>query len=173
MDNLAEGKLTYVGSARLLDGIDVFNLTPEGTTLIGQVGDPVIRETIRDHLVNRQFRTDVFVKGVRALSPAEHKAAWQDQHFMIVTPIVDLLKRIRCLRGEVELPEEKYGLVIDAMASDHYRPKTITELMAEAALAHLFVSRCSPNSDGAFGSRLCRASPASVAGGPTAMLEAD
>lgn len=137
VDSLAEGKLTYVGSARLLDGIDVFNLTPEGTTLIGQVGDPVMRETIRDHLVNRQFRTDVFVKGLRALSPAEHRAAWQDQHFMVVTPIVDIPKRIRCPRGEVELPEEKYGPLIDAMASDHYRPKTITELMADKALAHL------------------------------------
>ncbi len=110
VDSLAEGKLTYVGSARLSRWDRCVQSYAEGTTLIGQVGDPVMRETIRDHLVNRQFRSDVFVKGLRALSPAEHRAAWQDQHFMVVTPIVDIPKRIRvqearsnCLKRNMDL----------------------------------------------------------------------
>jgi SAM-dependent methyltransferase len=137
VDSLAEGKLTYVGSARLLDGIDVFNLAPEAVALISQIGDPVMRETIRDYLVNRQFRTDVFIKGSRALSSVEHHNAWGDLLFTIVTPEVDIPKRIRCPRGDVELPEEKYGLIIAAMASDHYRPKSIPELLADAELSTL------------------------------------
>jgi SAM-dependent methyltransferase len=134
VDRLNEAKLTYVGSARLLDGIDMFNLTPEGVTLISQVGDRIMRETLRDYLVNRQFRTDIFVKGARALSRAEHQAAWSAQRFVLSTPAIDIPKRLRCPRGEVELPKEKYDLVIEAMLANGQGPKTIPDLLANPDL---------------------------------------
>lgn len=130
VDRLSEAKLTYVGSARLLDGIDVFNLTPEGIGLISQVGDRIMQETLRDYLVNRQFRTDIFVKGARPLSSAEHHAAWRAQHFVLTAPVIDIPARLRCPRGEVELPKEKYDLVIQAFVDGGQGPKTIAELMA-------------------------------------------
>lgn len=84
--SLDEAKLTYVGSARLLDGIDAFQLYEEGVKFVSLIGHPIMRETVRDYLVNRRFRTDIFVKGARLLPGREHRDAWHALAFVLVIP---------------------------------------------------------------------------------------
>lgn len=57
--NLEDTKLIFVGSARLPDGVTVFHLAEEGRKLISQIRHPIMRETVRDCLVNRRLRCDV------------------------------------------------------------------------------------------------------------------
>ncbi len=63
---LSAAKLSYLGSAAVLEQIDAINLTAEQQQLMAGIEDPVLRETVRDFMINQQFRRDVFVK---ALSP--------------------------------------------------------------------------------------------------------
>ncbi len=135
--SLEEAKLTYVGSARLLDGIDAFQLNEDGIKLISQIGQPVMRETVRDYLVNRRFRSDIFIKGARLLPGREHRDAWHALTFVLVVPEIDVPKKIVCARGEVALPSDKYDLVVEALADDGYRPKRVAELLRYDALQKL------------------------------------
>lgn len=126
--SLDDAKLTYVGSARLLDGIDAFQLSDDGVKLVSQIGHPIMRETVRDYMINRRFRTDVFIKGARPFSGPEHRDAWHAQAFVLSVPLIDIPKKIPCGRGEVELPAGTYDLIIEAMSDENYRPKTVREL---------------------------------------------
>ncbi|NNU36026.1 methyltransferase domain-containing protein [Rhizobium sophorae] len=132
--SLDDAKLTYVGSARLLDGMDALQFTDEGRKLVSQIGHPIMRETVRDYLLNRRFRSDIFVKGARKLSGPEHRDAWHSLAFVLSTPIVDIPKKIPLSRGEVELPADKYDPILEALCEDKYRPKGVDELLQHSKL---------------------------------------
>lgn len=126
--SLDDAKLTFVGSARLLDGIDALQLSAKGRALVSQIGHPIVRETARDYLMNRRFRCDVFIKGARKLVGSEHRDAWHAQTFVLVRPPEDMPKKITCSRGEAELPADRYDPVIAILSDDGFRPKRMDEL---------------------------------------------
>lgn len=134
MKSLEDAKLTFVGSARLLDGIDGLQLDDEGRKLISQIGHPIMRETVRDYLVNRRFRCDVYVKGPRKLSGPEHRDAWLAQSFVLSTPPEDIPRKIPCARGEAEMPANRCDPVIQALAANGYKPKRVDELLRQPRL---------------------------------------
>lgn len=127
-ESLAEAKLTFVGSARLLDDIDSLQLSPEGQAHIAQFNSPLMRETVRDHLVNRRFRSDIFVKGPRKLSNLEQREAWYSQTFLLSIPADEIPKKIPSGQGEVELPAELYDPVIEVLGNDLGQIKRVREL---------------------------------------------
>src|SRR5690606_23081881 len=59
----SEAKLSYFGPANLLDHIDAINLSADQQELLKGLADPTLRETVRDFLVNQQFRRDLFLRG--------------------------------------------------------------------------------------------------------------
>ena len=72
---LAEAKLTWVGPANALENLDEINLTKEQRDFLAGIDDVALRQTTRDHIVDQQFRRDIFVKGaVRLLRPAGPRA---------------------------------------------------------------------------------------------------
>lgn len=135
--SLDDAKLTYVGSAHLLDGIDAFQLTEESIKFVSQIGHPIMRETVRDYLMNRRFRTDIFVKGPRLLAGSEHRNAWHALAFALTTPSIDIPKKIMCNRGEVELPADKYDPILEVLSDGDYRPKRVEDLLKHEKLRQL------------------------------------
>ncbi len=131
---LAEAKLTFVGSAHLLDHVDAINLTIEQQALLAEVGDPVRRETLRDYIVNQQFRRDVFVKGVVPLSPLESRNSWLETRFALSTIRSDVPLTVTGALGEAKLQEEVYAPLLDALAAG---PRTLRQLVAEKPIADL------------------------------------
>ncbi|UHD45788.1 class I SAM-dependent methyltransferase [Aureimonas altamirensis] len=132
--SLEEAKLTYVGSARILDGIDYLQLNDGGRKLVSQISHPIMRETVRDYLVNRRFRSDIFVKGPRRMSGPEHQDAWHSQSFVLSAPPIEIPKKIPCGRGEVELPADKYDPILEALSDDDCSPKRFDEILGHPKL---------------------------------------
>jgi hypothetical protein len=58
---LAPAKLQYACSAHYLDFIDAINLTNEQQAFLKDIPDPMFRESVRDFMVNQQFRRDYWV----------------------------------------------------------------------------------------------------------------
>ncbi|MCD2184973.1 class I SAM-dependent methyltransferase [Rhizobium sp. GN54] len=135
--SLADAKLTYVGSARLLDGIDTFQMNEDGAKLVSQIGNPIMRETVRDYLINRRFRTDIFVKGAKLIAGREHRDAWHTLSFVLTTPSINIPKKIMCGRGEIELPADKYDPILEVLSDEGYRPKHVEELFKHVKLQNL------------------------------------
>lgn len=66
---LEPAKLTYACSAHYLDYVEAVNLTPEQQAFLKDIHDPMFKQTVRDFMVNQQFRKDYWVKGARRLRP--------------------------------------------------------------------------------------------------------
>ena len=70
---LGEAKLSFVASATLPENLDAYAVPMALQPLVAQVGDIVLRETLRDYAANKRFRRDVFARGSAALTAAEQR----------------------------------------------------------------------------------------------------
>jgi hypothetical protein len=131
---LGEAKLTYVGSAHLLDHIDAVNLSEDQQKLLAENPDPVRREGLRDFIVNQQFRRDVFVKGALPHTVASSREAWLDTRFALSTTRADVPLKVTGARGEATLHAETYEPLLDAFASG---PRTLRQVLADQKIADL------------------------------------
>lgn len=115
---LTEAKLTWAASAHLTDHVDPLNLTDAQRALLRDVRDPVQRETVRDVLVNQQFRRDYWVKGASSLGPDERRALLRQQRVVLVVPRQDVRLKVSGVLGEADMAAAVYVPLLDALA-DH------------------------------------------------------
>ena len=123
---MAGAKLTFLGSANPLDHVDAVNFTPDQKAIVDGVTDPVLRETLRDYVVNQQFRRDVFAKGAIALPDSQRRDAWLDQRFALSVHRPDAALKIRGGIGEADLHADVYGPILDHLAQG---PATLRQLI--------------------------------------------
>ncbi len=123
---LMPAKLTYACSAHLLDAIDGLNLLPAQQAFLSQIPDDLFRQSVRDFMVNQQFRRDYWVKGVRRLSGLEQMAALRAQRLLLITHRPDISTKLTGAQGEASMSATVYTPILDLMA-DH-QIKTFAEL---------------------------------------------
>lgn len=125
-DWLAPAKLTYACSAHLLDHVDTVNLTSEQQTFLSAIPDAMFRESVRDFMVNQQFRRDYWVKGARCLSPLEKAEGLRAQKVCLAIPAADVVLNMTGPVGEANMAEAVYNPILDVLAD--LRPKTIGQI---------------------------------------------
>jgi SAM-dependent methyltransferase len=128
----SEAKLSYLGSAHLLDHIDAVNLTEPQQQLLRTIDDGGVREMLRDFITGQQFRRDIFVKGSASLSPREFQTGWLEQRFALSTPKDDVPKKVTTLQGESNLKPEVYDPLVEILASG---PRTFREIVSQPGIA--------------------------------------
>lgn len=134
---LADAKLTFAASAHLLDHVDAINLSAEAQSLLGEIADPLLRETVRDYFVNQQFRRDVFVKGRRRMTPLDQARRLQEQPFVLLGQPEDRPRKATGTLGEADLQEAVYGPIVEALAAEGGAPRTLADLRASAVCKDL------------------------------------
>jgi len=127
---LEPAKVQYACSANYLDHIDAVNLSAEQQAFLAEIPDPMFRQSVRDFMVNQQFRKDYWVKGARKLSALEQAEALRAERVMLVAHRPDVSLKVTGGLGEVSMKEEIYAPFLDLMA-DH-KPRSLAEI--EAAL---------------------------------------
>jgi SAM-dependent methyltransferase len=115
---LEPAKLTYACSAHYLDHLDALNLTIDQQKFLGDIHDPIFKQTVRDLMVNQSFRRDYWVKGDRRLTPFEKAQGLRDQRFVMTAHRPDVNLKVSGSLGEATLNESAYAPVLDLMA-DH------------------------------------------------------
>jgi SAM-dependent methyltransferase len=115
---MESAKLTYACSANYLDAVEAVNLTPEQQAFLKDIHDPMFKQTVRDFMVNQQFRKDYWVKGARRLTPLEQALSLREQRFLMTAHRPDVSLKVTGSLGEATLTETVYGPVLDLMA-DH------------------------------------------------------
>ena len=134
---LQDAKTSYVCPAALLDQMDGFNLTPAQQEVVGAIPYSVLRETVRDFMLNQQFRRDIHVRGARRLSPLERQERLNAVPVTLVVPEAEVGLEVEAGLGKVGLKPDIYQPIIEALAANDGAPKTIGELAARPALAAL------------------------------------
>ena len=123
---LAPAKVDFACSADYLGHIDAVNLTAEQQALLKEIPDVKFQQTVRDFMVNQQFRKDYWVKGARRLSPLEQAEGLRAQKVMLAAPRADVSLKVNGALGEATMQEAVYNPILDALA-DH-KPQTLAQL---------------------------------------------
>ena len=123
---LTPAKLSFACSANYLDYVEALNLTAEQQALLAEIPDEMFRQTVRDFMVNQQFRKDYWVKGARKLNPLEQAEGLCAQRVALLTHRPDVSLKVTGALGEASMSEAIYNPILDALA-DH-KPKTLGQL---------------------------------------------
>lgn len=126
---LKSAKLEFLTSARFLDTVNSLNLSPSAEAIVNAIADPAVREVTKDFCVDRQFRTDIFVKGARRLSRYEAQAALGAQAFALLAHPDDIPMTVRGTRAQANLDSRIYEPLIAAFQKYECAPKTVKELV--------------------------------------------
>jgi SAM-dependent methyltransferase len=125
---LAPAKLSFACPAAFLDHIDTVNLTPQQQVLINEIPDPMFRETVRDFMINQQFRREYWVRGARQAVPLERGEAMMALRVMLMRPRAEVTLKTAGPLGEVTLQPEVYDPILDALAD--FKPHTLGEIQS-------------------------------------------
>lgn len=123
---LSAAKLDYACSARYIDSVEPANLEAAQQAIVQEIPDAVLRETTRDLLMNRKFRRDYWVKGLRRLSAAEQAQALRRQRIVLSRVRSDVPLKISGALREIAFPPVICDPILDCLA-DH-RPKTVAQI---------------------------------------------
>lgn len=123
---LAPAKVQFGCSADYIGLIDPVNFTSEQSSLLEEIPDPTFRQSVRDFMLNQQFRKDYWVRGIRNISLIEKKEAQRRQRVILTTHRPDVPMKVAGAIGEGTLQEEIYKPLLDLMA-DHI-PRSLGEL---------------------------------------------
>ena len=130
-DWLAPAKVQFACSANYFDHIDSINLSAEQQALLAEIPDPMFRQSVRDFMVNQQFRKDYWVKGARQGNKLEQAETLRQLRVLLTTPRDQVSLKVTGALGEATMTESIYAPILDQLA-DH-KPKTLAQL--ETALA--------------------------------------
>ena len=128
VNELSPAKFDYAATAMPLDAVNEANLTPEAIAFLEGIESPLLREQSRDYFVNAQFRKDLYLRGAVRLSAAEQQRRLLATRFVLLKPVAEVSFTVTTARGEIALQEVTYRPLVEALANDDYRPKTLHEL---------------------------------------------
>lgn len=117
-DWLQTAKLSYACSANYLDHIDALNLTADQQTFLDDIPDMNFKESVRDFMVNQQFRRDYWVKGARKLLSLEQAEQIRQQTVVLVKHRQDVSLKVSGSLGEATMTESIYKPILDYL-QDH------------------------------------------------------
>jgi SAM-dependent methyltransferase len=131
---LADAKLTYLASAHLIDHVDRVNFTESQQSFLAKITDPLLGETTRDMIIGRQFRRDIFVKGVMRLPSLLARERWLRTRFVLSVPADEVQMTFDTALGTLQLRPDIYKPVIEVLNEG---PMTLRELMERPAVSRL------------------------------------
>lgn len=130
VDALSPAKLDFACTAAPLDAVESVNLSADAQAFLGGIGHSILREQARDYFVNQQFRKDLYVRGAIRLPPVLRRQQLLQTRFVLQQHAADIPLKVAAAAGEATLQEAVYRPLLDALAGNHYAPKTLRELTA-------------------------------------------
>lgn len=125
-DWLAPAKVQFACSANYFDHIESINLSAEQQALLAEIPDPMFRQSVRDFMVNQQFRKDYWVKGARQGNKLEQAETLRAVRVLLTTPRDQVSLKVTGALGEATMTESIYAPILDQLA-DH-KAKTLAQL---------------------------------------------
>lgn len=123
---LSPAKIEFACSTNFLDHVDTINLSDAQQQLMAGISDKNYKQTIRDYMVNQQFRKDYWIKGARPLDPLRQRELIAAQRIILTTPPEEVKLKVAGARGEATLHEEIYSHILGALGN--HKPVSIGDL---------------------------------------------
>jgi hypothetical protein len=115
-DQLQSAKLSYATTAVLQERITEIQLTTEQNAFLQQIPHAGFRESVRDMIVNQQFRRDIWVRGARKLSRLEQMRQIEDTHLVLGTDTGSIPTTVKGPRGDANLNKERTEALVGLLS---------------------------------------------------------
>jgi SAM-dependent methyltransferase len=125
--------LAFLGSADAADNVQLLAVPQKPAALMAAQPDPVLRETLRDMALNRQFRRDLYGRAQKPLSLADYIAAWRETSFALAMPRDTCGLTIKRVFGDITLDEPVFAPLLDRLAAG---PVGFEDLCAVAPISN-------------------------------------
>lgn len=112
---MAEAKLSFVGSAVLPENFVGVGLSSEAQEIVESLPEGPFRETAKDYFNGRSFRRDVFVRGRRNITTAQRDACLRGVILAQLARIAPGNFEAEVLTSTLELREETYAPIFRAL----------------------------------------------------------
>lgn len=124
--DLALVKMEFAGSATLPMAYSNLYLSATHKEAMDTFGSSMMRETLKDYVLNSVFRRDVFIRGLRKMSPARHAEVLSEIGVTLLVPRSRLNLELKTPIGTFNGMPKLYEAICDALA---IRPHRLGELV--------------------------------------------
>ena len=131
---VAPSRMTYAGDAEPNNQIDLTLLSEEQRKILSEVGDAVLRETMRDFFRGTWMRHDLYIRGPARLDSVAHVTRFMKQRLLLVEDPEKFEPTLTMSRGTYNLKEELYRPIVDALADG---PLSLEELRGKKGMEAL------------------------------------
>ncbi|MCA0857911.1 class I SAM-dependent methyltransferase [Phaeobacter italicus] len=126
--DMGQAKLDYLGAANLLDQMDELCMSKAQLEILDNECDQVRRESLRDVMLNEQFRADLFVKGGVPFTERGAVGAWFATPFALARRYSTGPVKMTWRGLEVDMAGLDYDPVLQKLSEG---PATVRDLLAQ------------------------------------------
>lgn len=126
-DEMAAAKLTYLGSATLMDNHLELMLTDPAVAYCKKQPTERLRQMAQDFLVGQRFRRDVFVRGHPHLSRSETSRYLKNACFALPGAVEDFADKAKVPRGEISFDQKSAQAIKEALSKGSLSLEQIME----------------------------------------------
>lgn len=121
-----EAKLDFATTAVPIEGA-TFGLPQKAKSFLSKIANAIVREQVQDYFTNRQFRKDLYVRGLRRLPTAEAQEKVLATRYVLLMPSAEVPMNTNTEQGNLKLAEKAYRPLIEYLEEDNFRPKDFVE----------------------------------------------
>jgi hypothetical protein len=129
-DDMANAKLTYVGSATLAENHIELLMPDEMVKKINELPTPRMKQLVQDYAISQRFRRDVFVRGHPHLARAASVRNLNSLAFTLAKATVATSDPVKVPRGEIRFDQKLYPDLVAIMDNG---VAAMTEIRREVA----------------------------------------
>ena len=123
---LAGAKLEWVASANLVENFAELTMSETQRALVNRFDEPLLRELIKDHCIDRPLRHDVYVRGARRIAPHQRDTALKDLSVCLSIRPQEFPLEAEMPAGRAELNPNFYRPIVGALADG---PRRVGDLL--------------------------------------------
>lgn len=127
-------KLDFATTANPLESLESLIGSEKIRNFLNKFDNPIIREQLKDYFTNRQFRRDLFVRGIRRITVSETYDKILAMHYVLTAPADKVPLKFSSEFGEFALSEEVYRPLLEYLQEDNFRPKNLLEYQRRSKL---------------------------------------
>jgi SAM-dependent methyltransferase len=140
-DEMANAKLTFVGSATLAENHLELLGSDELQAKVKAQPTQRLRQLFQDLAQNQRFRRDVFVRGHAQLNRAAIQRNMEAEVFGVLRDLKPVTNVAKVARGEVKFDEKAFPAIKEALLQGTWSTGDMRKEMMAKKLAHLDVDR--------------------------------
>lgn len=125
---MSTAKLDFACSSELIEVYDQFNYSDQALEYLQTIDNPILKQQMKDYFMNRRFREDLFMRGIRRLTNVELSEQLSNLKIVFISEPKNVTHKFKVYSGMVEFSSDMMTKISSVLASENFRPKSLFEI---------------------------------------------